>query len=84
MPTKGTAQPEGTPCKNVTRRDFSQSDSVTLTLTTALNFLPDEVIEGEATTTSEPGTALASPGLAASKPGGNAVVETAKGVATGL
>ena len=28
---------------------------------------------GEATTTSEPGTALASPGLAASRPGGKAV-----------
>ena len=30
-------------------------------------------MEGEATTTSDPGTALASPGLAASRPGGNAV-----------
>ena len=37
-------------------------------------------MEGEATTTSEPGTALARPGLAASRPGGNAVVGAAKTV----
>ena len=47
---------------------------------------PVEVMDGEATTTSEPGTALASPGLAASRPGGNAVIGAAATVvvATGL
>ena len=45
-----------------------------------LRCLPDDDMEGEATTTSEPGTALARPGLAASRPGGNAVVGAAKTV----